>query len=66
MFSAKVAIANQYACQSIIQADKEFEKSCEMCCNSPQCLHHSCERCKVAEMHQFVVEMLAKNISAIE
>lgn len=64
MFSMKVALANQYACTSIMQADEAFKKSCEMCCNSPQCLHHSCDRCKVAEMHQFMVEMLAKNISA--
>lgn len=66
MFSMRVAVANQYACTSIMQADEQFRKSCEICCNSPQCLYRSCEGCKVAEMHKFMVEMLAKNISAGE
>lgn len=66
MFSMRVALANQYACTSIMQADEAFEKSCDMCCNSPQCLHRSCEGCRVAEMHKYIVEELARNIRAEE
>lgn len=66
MFSMKVAIANQFACTSIMQADEQFRKSCEMCCNSPQCLHRSCEGCRVDEMHKYIVEQLAAEIKSEE
>ena len=62
MFSVRVAMANQYACESIIEADEQFKKSCEMCCSSPQCLWHDCERCKVAEIHKDIIKQLKKNI----
>lgn len=58
MFSMRVAINNQYACNSIIEADEQFKKSCEMCCNNPQCLWHNCDSCKVAMIHQYIVEEL--------
>ena len=66
MFSTRVAIANQYACRTILEADRQFEISCNKCCNSPQCLHRSCEGCRVAEMHKYIVEELARNIRAEE
>ncbi len=66
MFSMQTAIANQYACQSIIEADKQFEISCEKCCNSPKCLHMDCDRCKVKQMHDYVIEMLKENINVKE
>lgn len=64
MFSKYVAINNQYACDTIIEADEQFRKSCEMCCNSPQCMWHSCEQCQVAMVHRNVVEELKKAIIA--
>lgn len=62
MFSVNRAIANQYACKSIIEADEQFAKSCEMCCNSPQCLYRNCDTCKVAMLHDYIVDELKKSI----
>lgn len=66
MFSMRVAIANQYACQSIIEADKQFEISCNKCCESPRCLHTDCANCRVQQMHDYVVAMLRDNIKESE
>ena len=57
MFSARVAIDNQYACNSIMDADKQFKRSCEMCCRSPY-NNINCDHCQVAMVHDNVVEML--------
>lgn len=62
MFSQRVAIANQYACKSIMEADEEFRKSCDMCCNSPNCLWKDCSQCKVAMMHDYIVNELKRGI----
>ena len=61
MFSAKVAINNQYACHTIEELDKQFERSCDMCCNSPSC-YMDCDHCKVAMAHEFCLEELRKII----
>ena len=66
MFSERVAISNQHACKSIMEADEQFKKSCTMCCNSPRCLWKSCDGCRVAEMHKFVVSELKKRIEEEE
>ena len=66
MFSMRVAVANQFACATIMQADEQFKKSCDMCCNSPQCLYRSCNGCRVAEMHRYIVEQLKSEIKADE
>lgn len=65
-FSMRVAIANQYACQSIIEADEQFKKSCDICCNSPQCLWRNCHSCKVAQMHEYIVSELKRQIAVEE
>lgn len=57
MFSMRVAINNQYACNSIIEADEQFKKSCEMCCRSPY-NNIDCDHCKVAMVHQCIIEEL--------
>lgn len=62
MFSERIAINNQFACKTIIEADENFKKSCDICCNSPSCLWRDCDKCKVAQMHKFVVEELKKSI----
>ena len=61
MFSVRVAINNQYACKSIVEADEQFKKSCDMCCMSPNC-YMDCDHCRVAQMHEYIVEELKKNI----
>ena len=66
MFSMRVAIANQFACTTIMQADEQFQKSCDICCNSPQCLHRSCDGCRVAEMHKYIIEQLKAEIKSGE
>ena len=63
MFSVDVAIANQYACQTIMDADKQFEKSCALCCNSPRCLHTPCETCRVQQMHDYVIATMKKEVA---
>jgi len=62
MFSMRVAVANQYACRTILEADKAFEESCNLCCNSPRCLHTDCRTCRVQQMHDAVVAMMQDNI----
>lgn len=65
MFSKHVAIANQYMCNTILLADQEFEKSCEICCNDPKCMWKSnCDRCPVAEAHRAVINKLKAGIRA--
>ena len=66
MFSMRVAVANQYACTSIMQADEQLRKSCEICCNSPRCLYSDCSKCKVQQMHDFIVETLKDSITSKE
>ena len=66
MFSERIAINNQYIAKSIEDADTQFKKSCEMCCNSPSCLWKDCDRCKVAAIHREVVELLKSRISTEE
>lgn len=61
MFSARVAIQNQYACNTIVEADKAFQKSCDMCCMSPSC-YMDCDHCRVAEAHKFIVERMKSEI----
>lgn len=61
MFSPRVAINNQYACKSIEEADRQFERSCDMCCTSPSC-YMDCDHCKVAMAHEEIVEELKKMI----
>ena len=66
MFSVRVALANQYACNTILEADRQFEISCNKCCNSPQCLSRHCGTCPVQQMHDYVIECLKNGISAKE
>lgn len=63
MFSIAKAIANQYACNSIIEADKQFEISCNKCCNSPRCLAMNCDKCRVAQMHEWIIEKFRDEIT---
>lgn len=62
-FSIYQAINNQYACKSIIEAEERFKESCDMCCNSPQCLWRSCDSCKLAQLHEAVIEQLKAHIT---
>ena len=64
MFSVAKAIANQYACNSIVEADRQFEISCTKCCDTPRCLSMNCDRCRVAQMHEYIVEKLREEICA--
>lgn len=66
MFSYHVAVTNQYACTTIMQADEAFKKSCDMCCNSPRCLYNDCDRCRLAAIHHEVVERLKGAINSTE
>ena len=61
MFSKNIAINNQYACNSIVELDAQFEKSCALCCMSPY-NNVSCEQCHVQHVHDFMVEKLKDEI----
>ena len=65
-FSENVAVNNIFCCESIMAADEEFRKACELCCNSPRCQWHDCDHCRVAEMHESVILMLKAGISTTQ
>lgn len=65
-FSPRVAVSNLYACRSIIDADASFKKSCDLCCKNPACLWKDCNKCRVKQMHDYIVEMLRDNIKTTE
>lgn len=58
MFSMRVAVDIQFNCKTVEDAVAEFEHSCDMCSNSPQCMWHDCGSCKLAMMHEYVVSQL--------
>lgn len=62
MFSEKIAINNMYACNTIVAVEEQYKKSCDICCNSPQCLWRNWDGCKVAMTHDIIIRELKKNI----
>lgn len=64
-FSKNVAINNQYACRTIIEADAQFEKSCALCCMSPY-NNINCSQCRVQQTHNYIIEKLKAEITVAD
>lgn len=47
----------QYRANSIAQANRSFEYSCECCCNKG--IHIECDRCCIEVVHKLVVASFA-------
>ena len=47
----------QYNSRSIEEATKNFERSCDKCCNTGK--HIECDRCHIASVHNDVLLILS-------
>ena len=62
MFSKVVAIRLQQTAKTEKEAKDRFKQSCTLCCNCPEMLWHSCEKCAVAGIHEEMIAELEKTI----
>ena len=53
----EIGVNRQYGATSMADANRQFERSCECCCNKGVQL--DCDRCDIAFVHSLVVAIFA-------
>ena len=59
-FSMKVALERLSRCTTVEACNREHSHSCDMCCNSAQCLWRNCDTCQYEQAFQYQVEGIEK------